>query len=127
MTGWIAVDFDGTLAHYDGWVSEDHLGDPIPVMVERVKRWLASGHTVKVFTARVGCTGLVTDKGNHDSENFASQQRRLIQEWCVRHIGIPLEVTATKDFGMIELWDDRAVQVKPNSGEPIGNSTRELV
>ena len=23
MSGWIAVDFDGTLAHYDGWVSGD--------------------------------------------------------------------------------------------------------
>ena len=95
-------------------------------MVERVKRWLGAGHTVKIFTARVGATGIITDKGNHDSADFAEQQRKLIQEWCVDHIGIPLEVPATKDFGMIELWDDRAVQVKSNTGEPIGNSTRGL-
>lgn len=126
MSGWIAVDFDGTLARYDGWVSGDHLGEPIPKMVSRVKSWLAEGHTVKIFTARVGCTGLRTDKGNVDGEEFAEHQRRLIQEWCVEHIGVPLEVTATKDFGMVELWDDRAVQVKMNTGEPVGHSTRGL-
>lgn len=126
MSGWIAVDFDGTLGKYDGWVSGDHLGQPIPKMVARVKSWLAQGHTVKIFTARVGCTGLRTDKGNVDGEEFAEHQRSLIREWCVEHIGVPLDVTATKDFGMIELWDDRAVQVKMNTGEPVGNSTRGL-
>lgn len=35
--GWYAVDLDGTLAHYDGWRGEDHIGDPIPPMVERIK------------------------------------------------------------------------------------------
>ena len=30
-------DLDGTLAEYNGWVSEEHIGDPIPAMVERVK------------------------------------------------------------------------------------------
>jgi hypothetical protein len=94
MSGWVAVDFDGTLAHYDGWV-DGGLGAPIPAMVERVKRWLASGHTVKVFTARVGATGVITDKGNHDSTDFAEEQRKLIQDWCIEHIGVPLEVTAT--------------------------------
>ena len=24
-----------------------------------------------------------------------------------------------KDYGMVELWDDRAVQVKPNTGERV--------
>jgi hypothetical protein len=126
MSGWIGVDFDGTIAHYDGWVSGDHLGAPIPNMVNRVKAWLAQGHTVKIFTARVGCTGLRTDKGNVDGDEFAAHQRKLIEAWCIEHIGVPLEVTATKDFGMIELWDDRAVQVRPNTGEPIGASSRGL-
>lgn len=26
MSGWIGVDFDGTLAHYDKWVSPTHTG-----------------------------------------------------------------------------------------------------
>ncbi len=34
----------------------------------------------------------------------------------MKHIGKELEITNVKDFGMIELWDDRAVQVIPNTG-----------
>ena len=30
---WIGVDLDGTLAYYDGWVSDDHVGDPIEPML----------------------------------------------------------------------------------------------
>jgi hypothetical protein len=30
-----------------------------------------------------------------------------------------LEVTNAKDMDMIELWDDRAVQVIPNTGNPV--------
>ena len=40
MNGWIGVDLDGTLAHYEGWQGETHIGAPISAMVERVKRWL---------------------------------------------------------------------------------------
>jgi hypothetical protein len=47
--GWIGVDLDGTLAHYDGWKGADHIGEPIAPMVERVKRWLSEGHEVRVF------------------------------------------------------------------------------
>ena len=41
------------------------------------------------------------------------------ERWCEEHIGARLEVTATKDFEMIELWDDRCVQVIMNTGIPI--------
>lgn len=35
--GWIGVDLDGTLAHYDRWRGIDHVGDPVPAMMNRVK------------------------------------------------------------------------------------------
>lgn len=102
MSGWIGVDLDGTLAHYDGWKGIDHVGAPVPAMLARVKAWLAAGHTVKIFTARV-C---------REAEEVTAH----IHTWCETH-GLPaLEVTNVKDFGMIELWDDRAVQVEPNTG-----------
>lgn len=50
--GWIGVDLDGTLAHYDGWKGPEHIGAPIPAMVERVKAWLAEGKEVRISTAR---------------------------------------------------------------------------
>jgi hypothetical protein len=105
MKGWIAVDLDATLATYDGWVSEQHIGEPVPAMVARVKAWLAEGKDVRILTARVA-------NGNQEA-------RILIRNWCEVHIGVRLPVTNEKDFGMIELWDDRCVQVEKNTGQSL--------
>jgi hypothetical protein len=114
--GWIGVDLDGTLAHYDGWKGVTHVGEPIAPVVERVKRWIAEGRAVKVFTARIA-------EPDHLQRGLALV---AIDAWCQRHLGVTLPVTNVKDFGMIELWDDRAVQVVANTGEPVGTSTRGL-
>lgn len=119
--GWIGVDLDGTLAHYDGWKGIDHIGEPIPAMVERVKRWLADGHDVKIMTARVSVGNAL---GRAIDEAVKAEQ--AIRKWCVEHIGQELPVTSTKDFGMIELWDDRCVAVEANTGRPLNASTRGI-
>ena len=106
--GWIGVDLDGTLAQYDGWKGIEHIGEPVPLMVERVRGWLSEGKTVKILTARVG----PADDGRSPTETI-----RVIEEWCLKHIGQVLPITCAKDFALIELWDDRAVQVIPNTGE----------
>jgi hypothetical protein len=110
MNGWIGVDLDGTLAHYNGWVDELHIGDPVPLMVERVKDWLKQGTAVRIFTARVAV--------------YSGRDRyavvRAIQDWCALHIGEILPVTNEKDFGMVALYDDRAIQVRTNTGELVG-------
>lgn len=104
---WIGVDLDGTLAKYEGWAGFHHIGEPVPAMVQRVKGWLAEGWEVRIFTARVGKVKDVND---------AIRAREAIEKWCIDHIGHVLPITATKDFAMAELWDDRAVQVIPNTG-----------
>lgn len=106
--GWIGVDLDGTIARYDGWVGPQHIGAPIPRMVNRVKAWLAQGQEVRIFTARVAC----------DKEELGPVIE-AIEAWCVEHIGRTLPITNVKDFRMVELWDDRAVQVVPNTGEAV--------
>ena len=111
MSGWIGVDLDGTLAIYDGWVAADHIGAPVPRMVQRVKAWLAEGRDVRIFTARVGHVPM-GEPGRLDPELI----RACIEAWCVVHIGQALPVTAEKDLHMVELWDDRCVQVVPNTG-----------
>jgi len=112
MSGWIGVDLDGTLAYYDGWKGELNIGDPIPEMVNRVKFWLSKGKTVKIFTARISEGAINLDGTPHDIGLVVN----AIEDWCEEHIGQKLEVTNVKDFGMVELWDDRAVQVVGNTG-----------
>lgn len=103
MSGWIGVDLDGTLAFYDGdaW----GIGAPIPKMLERVHKWLAEGREVRIFTARA----------------CVPAQIGIVSAWSKKHIGVELQVTNTKDFGMIELWDDRCVQVQSNTGELVAD------
>jgi phosphoglycolate phosphatase-like HAD superfamily hydrolase len=103
--GWYAFDLDGTLAHYDGWHGSTHVGRPVKKMVERVKQYLADGKDCRIFTARASET---------DPKVFEA-----IQKWCEKHIGAVLPITNMKDYGMIELWDDRAVQVVPNEGDRV--------
>lgn len=103
--GWIGVDLDGTLAVYDKWIGPEHIGEPVPVMLERVKRWLTEDKDVRIFTARVS-----TNNPTRLESTLA------IHNWCKQHIGQVLPITSEKDYGMIELWDDRCVQVVPNEG-----------
>lgn len=109
MMGWIGVDLDGTLAKSGGWKpgdSEVTIGEPVPAMLQRVKRWLKQGNDVRIFTARATRT--------HIPEMIPA-----IEAWCVKHIGRKLPVTATKDYDMIEYWDDRAVRVEYNTGRRV--------
>ncbi len=99
MAGWIGVDLDGTLAHYEGW-NDGKIGEPIPAMMERVKKWVQREVEVRIFTARASDPTLV----------------KQVEAWLCDQ-GLPaLQVTNVKDFEMIELWDDRAIQVIPNTG-----------
>ncbi len=107
MDRYIAVDLDGTLAEYHGWVGVDHIGEPIPKMVNRVKKWLAEGKDVRIMTARV----------SPQPEGRTATTVQAIERWCLEHIGQLLPITHSKDYGMIELWDDRAIQVIENTGE----------
>ena len=112
-SGWIGVDLDGTLAFYDTWRGHTHIGHAIPQMLERVKDWIEEGQEVRIFTARVSCA---------DPER--TEIINAVQDW-LEALGLPrLQVTCIKDFAMLELYDDRAVQVRMNTGQLVGYSTR---
>ena len=112
---WVGVDLDGTLAFFEPVPDWDgSIGAPIPKMVERVKRWLCLGMDVRIVTARVAEVDGITD-----GPRGVEKQRRLIRAWCLQHLGAELPITAAKDYHMRELWDDRVVQVFPNTGIPM--------
>lgn len=120
-SGWIGVDLDGTLAEYKTGDGIETIGPPIPVMLERVKHWVALGVEVRIVTARVAACNRANDGGVVDSVEFAAAQDKMIREWCKEHVGQELQTTACKDFQMVELWDDRARQVISNTGVPLLN------
>ena len=118
MNGWIGVDLDGTWAEYHGWQGPEHIGPAVPSMTKRIQAWIAAGIEVRVFTARVSHDG--TERRKQD----AIKARIHIDLWVQEQLGFPLEITNEKDYGMLELYDDRCVQVEENTGKLIGKSTR---
>jgi hypothetical protein len=49
----ICIDFDGVLAHYDGWRGEDHLGGPIEGMKELIDNLrLNHNYTIIIYSCR---------------------------------------------------------------------------
>jgi hypothetical protein len=103
VSGWVGVDLDGTLARFVTFEQMERgqtIGDPVPLMMERVRQWLDAGKEVRIFTARA----------------CEPTEIPVIKDWLREH-GLPeLEVTNAKDFGMMELWDDCCVKVQRNTG-----------
>ena len=101
----IYVDFDGTLAaKNEGRYPAP--GKPIRPMIDRVKRWIREGHTVKIFTARL------------DQDTYAQERMHvsLVTDFCEREglvnlDGSALIITNRKGLDCDEIWDDRAVSV----------------
>lgn len=108
MSGWIGVDLDRTLARYDGWRGINHIGEPIPAMVERIKGWLRNDIEVRIFTAR-WC-----------EPEIREEFQKALHIWLGEAGLPPLKITNEKDFGCVEIWDDIAVQVIPNTGQRVG-------
>lgn len=100
--GWIGVDFDGTLAVDDGEEhDEDHVGEPIEPMVRQVRKWLQEGKDVRIFTAR--------------------KPHPAIRKFSKEQFGRILPITDKKDHEMQAMYDDRAVGIKRNTGEPFSD------
>ncbi len=108
---WIGVDLDGTLAEHEvGSFSPYRVGRPIPLMVRRVRKWISEGVEVRIVTARA------TPGADGKPDRAAIY---AIELWCKSVLGQKLRVTNQKDYGMLELWDDRAVGVERDTGERV--------
>lgn len=105
--GEIAIDLDGTLAYYDTFKGEDHVGHPIPGMVDFVLDLINSGEKVVIFTARA----------------YSVTGKATVLKWLQENGIPPLEVTNTKKKEFKVIIDDRAIQVDRNSGSPTVSNT----
>lgn len=100
----IAVDLDGTLAHYDGWKGVGHIGCVIPEVANAMERAQAEGAEVHLFTARVSAT------------EDAAESHKVISKWAEANHFTFASITAVKHKFFTEFWDDRAIQVIRNQG-----------
>jgi hypothetical protein len=105
---WIGVDFDCTLSMYFGYQSIGN-GVAITPMIERVKKWISEGKDVRIFTARVA-------PSNNFSEEELVGHYKYIENWCKINIGAVLPIVYYKDVFLEEFWDDKAIQLIPNTG-----------
>ena len=101
---WVGFDFDGTLAEQTH-NTDGSIGKPIGKMVNRAKRHLENGDTVKIFTARAG----------------HAPSERNIKRFCKEHFGCELEITNKKDHALRVFYDDKARQAR--NGEIVGESS----
>jgi hypothetical protein len=115
LPAYVAVDFDGTLAHHEPGGEIDTAGEPIPAMVAFVQKLLADGVEVRIMTARAWCPQ--DERWNKERAIEVGKQRVMIGDWCEKHIGRRLKITCEKDPGMLYLLDDRAVHVIRNTGK----------
>ena len=109
IDGWIGVDLDGCLAHYGEWKGPEVIGKPIKKMADRLRKWIKEGREVRIMTARV--SSMYPDYQTNE---------KVIKDWLIENFGEEfgdIEITNEKDGLMVELWDDRCVQVIPNTGE----------
>ena len=104
---WLAVDLDGTLAVYNGWSGEDHIGNLVLPIAEKIKQRVNDGWKVAIFTARV--SGQASE---------AAHAERIIWGWLednkIAHL--ISGITANKHKYFREFWDDRAIAVEINKG-----------
>jgi len=141
VAGWYGFDLDGTLAVYDGWRGIDHIGAPVAPMVRLARRMHEIGLRIKVVTARVSPRPLPETRPNPyvkhswcvqdpDVQTWALKPdwgaREFVQEWCYRNLGFAPGVTHEKDYAMLQLFDDRCVQVEANTGRVLGRLPDEL-
>lgn len=87
-------DLDGTLAEYDGWKGEEHIGPPIKGMVQCLRQLVGEGWTLWVYSVR--------------------KRHEVIEKWLADH-HFPPEVRVWKDSGKPPAHvyvDDRAVKFR---------------
>lgn len=118
---WIGVYFDGTLAHYEGWIDDLTFGKPVELMAKRIRLWVGEGKRVKVITSRVAPRPI-----DHPEQASVVEIRTAIENWCERYIGTRLDVTNWQEPNMVEIWGDRCVPVEKNTGKRL-YTPREFV
>jgi hypothetical protein len=98
----IAVDLDGTLAEYEGWLGEEVIGPPIPGALAFLEDLHSAEAEIVIFSARAG-----TKPGSD-----------AIWRWLTENKvdQIVTEVTNIKHYRFAAMVDDRALGFRRSEG-----------
>ena len=97
----IAIDLDSTLVKKQDPFIPLGFGDPIPERWDEVRRAIAAGKNVVIFTARIA----------NDPDGAIKE---AIEDLCMEELGQVLPVTNIKTPNMVKFVDDRAEPVVPD-------------
>ena len=108
--GWVGFDLDGTIAQYTGYKGWQHIGEPIPSMINFIKKLRSMGIPCKILTSRAAAESRAVDGLTFE------QVEQVVQDWTEKYIGERLPVVSEKGCSMIVLFDDSVVQINKNTG-----------
>lgn len=101
VTSWVGVDLDNTLAEFDVFRGWGHIGEPIDETVRMVKKLIANGVVVKIFTARAAPT--------LSGDSHIPEVQAAVRGWTLKVFGVALAVTCQKDAYCVKIIDDISV------------------
>jgi hypothetical protein len=105
--GVLAVDLDGTLAKKEHPFNPYSVGEPVQPVLQHLLNEKAKGRSISILTARASSN----DPG----------LRRAVRTWLDRHGLEGVHITSQKTPDMVEIIDDRARQVIPDTGRVVGD------
>lgn len=106
----IAVDLDGVLAQYDGWQGIDHIGPPIPGVIEFMVNLRKLGRVV-VYTTRTNAFNAL----DGDKESLVEKVKGWLEIHSIPYDEIYSEPGKPLCVAMI---DDRAICCRPQENGP---------
>ncbi len=107
----VAVDLDGTLAHYDGWKGPEHIGKPLKGAKEFMEWLRDEGYQAVVHTTRM----------NSKLNNMGvDEAKKFIEEWLEEN-KIPFHRVWDREGKPLAFAyvDDRAVPCTPIEGSEV--------
>ena len=117
---WWGFDVDKTAFVDEGGTRGGVIGEPIMPIIRRIKHFLRTGRKVNIVTARV-----------HPSEPDREEQvltvSRALDAVLGPEMASKIGIRSDKDRHMIDLYDDRAMQVIPNKGILVREELRRAV
>ena len=108
----VAIDLDGTLAHYDHWRGPEHIGVPVTEAIAICHLLHKAGVKVIVYTCRTNKT--MNEISGINTAKMVADIEKWLHYWGLGYI--QLNTDDGKPFAHAYI-DDRAVYFKRNGGE----------